>query len=100
MVWKNILCIAVGLAVIVGSYLRYRFPYSFLTGLMRRTYTDLSVEVFCERNLPADAFIGLGFVLAGLSGSDTFRMVGWALVLVGAVWACINLTILHRRNTL
>ena len=63
MTWKNYAYIAAGLIVIVYAYLRYRFPYSKLTEIMRRSYTDISVEVFAERNLPADAFLGLGLVI-------------------------------------
>ncbi len=97
--WKNIAYIAAGLFIIVYAYLRYRFPYSKLTEVMRRSYTDISVEVFVERNLAADAFLGLGLVIAGaLKG--TMQMIGWALMLVGAVWMLINMTILHRREQL
>ena len=97
--WTNITYIVAGLAVIVLTYLRYRFPYSRLTEIMRRSYTDLSVDVFVERNLPADAFLGLGLVMGG-AFQGTMQMIGWALVLVGAVWMLINMTILHRRERL
>ena len=100
MSFTDLAAIIAGLAVIILSYIRYRLPYSILTSVMRRSYTDLSVEVFVERNLPADAFFGLGLVLAGIAKADTFKMVGWALALVGAVWMCINLPILHRREQL
>ena len=99
MTWKNYAYIAAGLIVIVYAYLRYRFPYSKLTEIMRRSYTDNSGAVFAERNLPADAFLGLGLVMGG-AFQGTMQMIGWALMLVGAVWMLVNMTILHRRERL
>ena len=54
MTWKNYAYIAAGLIVIVYAYLRYRFPYSKLTAIIR----DLDLKKPIYRQLAAYGHMG------------------------------------------